>query len=207
MIKRIIFDIDGTIITGIDFYPAICKALQNYGINDMSKAEVFVNNIIEYNKTHSSYERKQYLSFFSDKLGVNLDDNFLSLFFAELKKAVPNDSKRIFDILSSLRDYELVILSNYFEESQRNRLKAMVINDFFTEYHGEKIIKPYSEAYLGAAGPHKPSECIIVGDDKELDIDIPKKMGFNTIWVHREGDISHINELSADLIKKIEKEC
>lgn len=45
-------------------------------------------------------------------------------------------------MLSSLGDYELVLLSNYFEESQRNRLTAMRINDYFSEYYGEKIIKP-----------------------------------------------------------------
>lgn len=108
-------------------------------------------------------------------------------------------------ILSNLNDYELVLLSNFFEASQRNRLKEMGINDFFIEYYGESIIKPYNEAYQNAAGVHKPSECIIIGDNKLLDIDIPKKLGFNTIYVHKKGDIKHIDDLSLSLIKKIEK--
>lgn len=37
MIKRLIFDIDNTIITGVDFKIYIEKALREYGINDLEK--------------------------------------------------------------------------------------------------------------------------------------------------------------------------
>ena len=101
----------------------------------------------------------------------------------------------------NLKDYELVLLSNYFEESQRNRLCAMGINDFFIEYYGEKIIKPNEEVYINAAGPYKPRECIIVGDDKLLDIDIPYYLGFNTIYVNEKGDIKNVEDITLKLIK------
>lgn len=48
MIKRIIFDIDGTLITGINFYPVVLRTLQRYGVNDVSKAQTFINNIKQY---------------------------------------------------------------------------------------------------------------------------------------------------------------
>lgn len=63
MIKRIIFDIDGTLITGIDFYQVISQALQNYGIDDSKKAQIFFDNIKEYEKQYSCYDKKLYLSF------------------------------------------------------------------------------------------------------------------------------------------------
>ena len=207
MIKRIIFDIDGTLITGINFYPVVLRTLQRYGINDVSKAQTFINNIKQYENTYGYYAKNEYLSFFSEKLGVHLDDAFLNYFFDELKTAVPPDNRRLYEILASLKGYELVLLSNYFEESQRNRLRTMGINDFFTEYHGEKRVKPHIEAYLSAAGPYKPSECLIIGDDKELDINIPSRLGFNTLYVHADGDIKHINDLSLEMIKRIEKQC
>ena len=81
-------------------------------------------------------------------------------------------------MLSSLGDYELVLLFNYFEESQRNRLTAMGINDYFSEYYGEKITKLNELSYRSSQGLYKPCECVIVGDDKKLDIDIPKTLGF-----------------------------
>ncbi len=51
-------------------------------------------------------------------------------------------------MLEGLKDYELVLLSNFFEESQRNRLVTMGVNDYFIEFYGEIIIKPSREVYL-----------------------------------------------------------
>lgn len=201
MIKRIIFDIDGTLITGVNFTQYVEKALIKYGINDPNKLKLFLLNIREYEQKYSSYNRDLYLKFFSDRLSCQLNCNFLQLFFEELKKAIPSNSEKIFQMLSNLKDYELVLLSNYFEESQRNRLCAMGINDFFIEYYGEKIIKPNEEVYINAAGPYKPRECIIVGDDKLLDIDIPYYLGFNTIYVNEKGDIKNVEDITLKLIK------
>ena len=128
---------------------------------------------------------------------------FLIFFFDELKKAVPSNSKRIAAMLYRLNEYQLVLLSNYFEESQRNRLSIMGINKFFTEYYGEKIIKPNKEAYISASGIYKPNECLIIGDDKKLDIDIPRELGFNTIFINETGDIKSVEEITPMLIKKI----
>ncbi len=52
----------------------------------------------------------------------------------------------------------------------------MGINNYFSEYYGEKIIKPNELAYMSAKGNHLPEECLIVGNDKKLDIDMPKSL-------------------------------
>lgn len=205
MIKRIIFDIDGTLITGIDFQFYIENALNKYGIHDFTKAKLFFLNIKEYEKKYHFYDRDLYLNFFSDKLSCPLNYDFLEIFFEELKKATPLYSNGIFEMLSELKEYELVLLSNYFEESQRNRLKVMGINEFFSEYYGEKMIKPNKEVYLSAAGSYKPCECLIVGDDKILDIDIPKKLGFQTLFINEFGDLKSVEEITPQLIKKLSK--
>ena len=77
MIKRIIFDIDGTLINSIDFYPVILQALRNYGVDSPNKAQLFLENIKSYEEKYSTYDKKLYLDFFSKKLGINLDNNFL----------------------------------------------------------------------------------------------------------------------------------
>lgn len=205
MIKRIIFDIDGTLITGINFSSYVENALNKYGIKDSTKTKMFLLNIKEYEKNYNLYDRDLYLKFLSEKLSCQLNYEFLDIFFEELKKAVPSNSYKIFETLYDLKDYELVLLSNYFEESQRNRLNAMGINEFFSEFYGEKIIKPNEEAYISSAGLCKPSECLIVGDDKTLDIDIPKKIGFNTLFVNAKGDIKSVEEITPKLIKKLGK--
>lgn len=48
MIKRIIFDIDGTLITGVDFSSYVANTLKKYGIEDLEKTKQFLLNIKEY---------------------------------------------------------------------------------------------------------------------------------------------------------------
>lgn len=203
MIKRIIFDIDGTLITGVNFKCAIMNALRKYGVNDLEKVNCFLVNIDEYENTYGFYDRDLYLDFFSEKLNIRLDYTFLNLFFNELKKLIPVDSSKIKTMLMNLSDYDLVLLSNYFEVSQRNRLRAMGINDFFNEYYGEKSVKPNLSSYKSAQGDYLPCECLIIGDNKKLDIDIPKSLGFKTIYVNNDGDIDSVEKLSVQLIKKL----
>ena len=203
MIKRIIFDIDGTLITGVNFSKYIENTLKRYGIEDLEKTKKFLVGIREYEKNHDCYERKQYLDFFSKHLGIKLEPRFLSIFFDELQAAIPENSTKIRAMLEDLKEYELVLLSNYFEESQRNRLRNMKINDYFTEYYGEKKIKPNREAYLSAKGKHKKEECLIVGDDPILDIEVPSTLGFHTLQVGRGKKINSVEEITKELIKKI----
>lgn len=202
MIKRIIFDIDGTLIKGVNFKQYVSNALKQYGIDDIEQTSKFIANIKTYEEKYSSYNRALYLAHFSNVLGVKLNSDFLEIFFNELKNAVPKDSSKVKDMLNSLNDYELVLLSNYFEESQRNRLTTMGINDYFTEYYGEKIIKPNTEAYNQAKGIYIPQECIIVGDDKMLDIEIPQSLGFKTIYVNETGNVKTVEEITPQLVKK-----
>ena len=78
----------------------------------------------------------------------------------------------------------------------------MGINDYFTEYYGEKIIKPNIEVYNQAKGIYIPQECIIVGDDKILDIEIPQSLGFKTIYVNETGNVKTVEEITPQLVKK-----
>lgn len=76
------------------------------------------------------------------------------------------------------------------------------INDFFYEYYGEQSIKPNLSSYRSAQGNYLSGECLMVGDNKKLDIDVPKSFGFKTIYVNGNGDIDSVDKLSVQLIKK-----
>ena len=203
MIKRIIFDIDGTLIRESNFRTFITEVFKNYGIEDIDKINLFIANISEYEHYYNCYDRNLYLKFFSNIIGIKLDYNFLKILFQEAKKSIPNNSILIRKMLSTLSEYELVLLSNYFEESQRNRLTAMGINDYFSEYYGEKIIKPNKQVYMESKRKNEPEECLIVGNDKQLDIDIPKSLGFKTLYVNDNGDIKSVEMVSPRLIKRL----
>ena len=73
-------------------------------------------------------------------------------------------------------------LINSIEFKKMNDLQKKYIMDLKDEY--EKLIKPNMDAYLNACGEHKPHECIMIGDDTELDILRAKQAGLNTIFVN-----------------------
>ena len=65
--------------------------------------------------------------------------------------AIPDDNQELIETIDQLsRKYELVLLSNYFEKSQRGRLEHIGIDKYFSEYYGEKICKPDRQAYIDA---------------------------------------------------------
>ncbi len=181
-IKRIIFDIDNTLICNVHFLEAIQKTLTDLSIYSDENVNHFLEAISNYEKKYKSYKKEDYIEFFSHSLHIPLDEKFLTLFFHYLKDTIPikcEVEKETLDYLS--QKYELVLLSNYFEESQRNRLKAMGINSYFSEYYGEQCIKPYKESYLMACKNHLPYECVLVGDHPILDSKVPKSLGIHTI--------------------------
>lgn len=152
MIKRLIFDIDGTLITGVSFDKAIKNSLLELGIFSEEKKQKFIYAISTYENNHSEYEQEQYLQYFSQVLGYKLDKDFLDTFFRNLGLyAIPDDNKKLIETVEKLSEkYELVLLSNYFEKSQRGRLKHIGIDKYFTEYYGEKICKPNRQAFIDA---------------------------------------------------------
>lgn len=216
MIKRLIFDIDGTLITGVSFDKAIKSTLEKVGVFSEENVQKCITAIGTYETVNGSYQREKYLRHFSDALGIELDEEFLYGFFGNLARfAVPEDSSELLKMLDNLsKKYELVLLSNYFEQSQRGRLERIGVNGYFSEYYGEKVCKPDRQVYLDAIGKHKPSECIMIGDNLDLDIIAAKKCGLNTIWINEKGilqnrvrtvSVRRVTEIDEKLINRIER--
>lgn len=216
MIKRLIFDIDGTLITGVSFDKAIKSTLEKVGAFSEENVQKCITAIGTYETVNGSYQREKYLRHFSDALGIELDEEFLYGFFGNLARfAVPEDSSELLKMLDNLsKKYELALLSNYFEQSQRGRLERIGVNGYFSEYYGEKVCKPDRQVYLDAIGKHKPYECIMIGDNLDLDIIAAKKCGLNTIWVNekrilqnrvRTASVRCVTEIDEKLINRIER--
>lgn len=171
MIKRLIFDIDNTLIMWKDNY-----------VNELDK----IINKFEYNITKEDidktiddmeykYDKLSKESLLNDlnRIGKgNFDNNFVDSilneqkFFAELD----NEVIEVLDYLS--KKYELVILSNYFREVQIERLqKAGILHYFIEIYCGDDVpLKPRKESFEKAIGNWKKEECMMIGDNLELDI-------------------------------------
>lgn len=215
MIKRLIFDVDGTLINGVNFIKPIEATLKRLNIYKESNVKSFLEAISTYEKSHNNYNKKDYIKHFENYLGTKLDDKFINIFFEELKKCVPQDTIKLKETIEVLASkYELVLLTNYFKESQLNRLNTMGIGHLFLECFGEQLIKPNNGIYLKACGSHQPCECVMIGDDLYLDIEKAKENGLNTIFVNSKNQkvdnldlciINNIEDISNELIESIAK--
>ena len=214
MIKRLIFDVDGTLITNVKFSGAITRTLSKIGSCSEENLRRFLQAITTYEKIYNNYNRDDYLRHFSQALQTQLSPVFIDIFFEELKSAVPTENEEIQQTISMLsKKYELVLLTNYFKESQLNRLNNMGIGSFFTECYGEELIKPNKEAYLMACGKNRPSECVMIGDSVDLDIIPAQKLHLKTIFVNSNQDkksnistisVRTVNQINNRLIEKLE---
>ena len=184
MIKRLIFDVDGTLICGSDYTSAIKEILFEFDIYSEDNVNRMFTAIRSYEQYYDHYSKEDYLKFLGMHLDIALDSDFIESFFEKLRYVIPKYNEELVQTISNLsKHYEMVLLTNYFEESQRNRLEEMHINSFFTECYGEKKIKPNKEGYLAACGNHLPSECVMIGDNLELDVIVPIELGMHAIWV------------------------
>lgn len=185
MIKRLIFDVDGTLIQGVDFILSVSKTLKKMGCYSEENVKLFFNGINTYEQLYDNYNLIDYTQHMENAINKKLPENFVQTFFDELKTCIPPRNELLIDTIHKLsQKYELVLLTNYFAQSQLNRLNNMGIGKYFSECYGEKIIKPNKQAYLSACGNIKPNECVMIGDDIYLDITRAKQEGLNTIFVN-----------------------
>ena len=185
MIKRLIFDVDGTLIQGVDFILSVSKTLKKMGCYSEENVKLFFNGINTYEQLYDNYNLIDYTQHMENAINKKLPENFVQTFFDELKTCIPPRNELLIDTIHKLsQKYELVLLTNYFAQSQLNRLNNMGIGKYFSECYGEKIIKPNKQAYLSACGNRKPNECVMIGDDIYLDITRAKQEGLNTIFVN-----------------------
>lgn len=98
------------------------------------------------------------------------------------------------EILQYLRDkgYVLHLLTNGFEKTQHNKLMYSGLKDFFTEIitsEGSNSLKPNKEIFEFAIEKccTKKEECIMIGDNVEVDIIGAMNAGIDQVYVNHLG--------------------
>ena len=181
MIKRIIFDIDYTLL--VPNYSHEVEFFKNYYMSDY-----FMNNIgkvlEEYENSHLRYEVYDFLNYLNKFSKSNLDKEFLYNWFCfntMLKKQDVSDSKELLEYCKN-KKIEIVALTNWFTEVQKKKLEKVGLSHYFDNiYGGDVYLKPHLESYLNAIGNNQPSDCIMVGDNLLVDVMVPSQLGINTI--------------------------
>lgn len=172
MIKRIIFDIDYTLLK--PNYDREYLFFKKYVSEDNHYFIYHMYEILkEYEDTHLKYELNTILNHLNRYCdGLELDEKFFNdwvNFSTELDK---QDTSVVDDVLSYLSNkYELVALSNWVRESSIKKLEKTDLLKYFTHvYGGDDYLKPNVESYTMAIGSYKPEECIMIGDNLNIDI-------------------------------------
>lgn len=124
MIKKLIFDLDNTLIIWKDEYSLELKyLLEEYKVDtDYKKVDKIIDDL-EYK--HDTISKEILLNDINNNLNLNLDISFIKKLEKRQSKLsfVNNDLIDVLDYLS--KKYELVILSNYFTNIQKIDLKML----------------------------------------------------------------------------------
>ena len=135
MIKKLIFDLDNTLIIWKDEYSLELKyLLEEYKVDtDYKKVDKIIDDL-EYK--HDTISEEILLNDINSSLNLNLDISFIKKLEKRQSKLsfIDDDLIDVLDYLS--KKYELVILSNYFTNIQKNRLKNAKIDKYFTKGFG-----------------------------------------------------------------------
>ena len=201
MIKKIIFDLDNTLIIWKDEYvQALKDTLRKYNINEDPD---YVNNLIDsYEEHYDKYDKENMLNYLNENIKEKINIDFMNDFLEKIGyMSEPNE-----DVINTLeylsKKYELVVLTNWFTEAQTNRLKTAKIDKYFKRiFGGEDCIKPEKQAFITAAGNTPLEQCIMIGDSYDIDIMGAYNTGIKPIFMnskHKENknNFQEIEKLS-----------
>ena len=198
MIKKIIFDLDNTLIEWKSEYGrAIRDALKDSNMDSSEDLVAKLGKAIdEYEIYYDTYDKEIMRVMFEKYTNLKIPNEFMDRWLYNLESCTPNEDKELEKTLKYLSSkYELVVLTNWFSNCQSKRLENLNVSKYFKEIIGTDKIKnkPNEKSYEYACNPYKYSECVMVGDNYEIDIEVPKKLGMKTIEIG--VDIKDVNEL------------
>lgn len=183
MLRRIIFDLDFTLIEWKKEYPLLLKdILEEHNLDIDYK---IIDDVIESQEVIYDHLSKEQLLFDINKntnieVPMSLLDEIL-----ERQKLLSDYDEKLIDLLKYLsKKYEIVVLTNYFKDTQQGRLEHAGLMSYIKEVYGGDTIKrfkPYPDGFIKAMGNHSANECLVIGDSVRCDINGAKEVGIPTI--------------------------
>ena len=188
MIKRVIFDIDNTLIPWKEeYYSEIKKVLKELNIDYTEKDyEKILEAFREYENVYYTFDKKLMLKYINDYTNKKYPEEFIYNVIEKWANCVPEKiDKNIIKLLEYLKSkYELVILTDWYKDQQIKRLEKVKILKYFSDIYSAENTrrKPFKEAFIQAIGDNKPSECVMIGDNFERDIKGALNAGLQAIY-------------------------
>ncbi len=201
MKKLIIFDLDDTLVQ-LDLEVIDCHDdflnLLNIDLKNkkevMSEMVVFFKNFnIHFKDKRVSLEETKELLFnmcpFIKRYQLSVDEVILSLFDATIGGTIEIKGAR--EILEYLKrkEYEMCILTNWFEYVQVGKLRRTDLHKYFKKVLcvDNRYLKPNSKALNEVLNDNKREDCIIIGNKHDEDVLLGYNNDIDTIWLNKEG--------------------
>lgn len=192
MIKRLIFDLDNTLIDWKNEYweTTLKNVFRDLNINESRELKnIVIQSVDNYESRNEYFNKQKMLDDINDNLEKKLPIEFIELCLKYLEKCVPQEAdKNLIETLEYLNNkYELVVLTNWFEYQQAKRLENLGILKYFKKVYAPENfkMKPNSESYIVAVENNKPIECAMIGDNINTDIDGAINVGINAIYYNK----------------------
>jgi len=191
MIKKIIFDLDNTLLfISAEWEQSYQKFIDKYNLSITPKElyscigtfEKNINNVIVTNKIMCEY--------INSRLPILLtEDMFIELL--DVYKNIPLlNTDIVYNVLEYLsHKYELIVYTNWFSKNQIDRLKTYSLDKFFSRIYGwdDLEIKPSKIGIEKIIGSNNINEYVFIGDNIEFDLEVPYNMGMATIFLNRKS--------------------
>ncbi len=184
--KVIIFDLDDTLIKWKDEYISFLKDVlleMNYHFSDELINKI--NWCIDDNeKHHDILSKEELLDYINTNCNINLPIEFINK-LVERHKECGYEAKELIDVIDYLsKKYDLYVITNYFTDTQKERLNRMGVLKYFKNVYGADInyIKPNKKAFNIILDKYNASDCISIGDSLNNDIIPALELGMNAIW-------------------------
>lgn len=194
-IKRIIFDLDNTLIDWKDEYSsAIAKTFEQLNMEySKQDVEAIDNAILIYESgIFLTYKKEDMQKTFEKELGHTLPKEFIEICLKNFEECVPEQIElNTIKTLEYLKEkYDLVVLTNWFKKGQVERLRKTNLLKFFTEVYAPEDfpMKPNKESFNIARGKFEIEECLMVGDDKKIDIEGALDAGMKAIYLNKRNN-------------------
>ena len=210
MIKRVIFDIDNTLIPWKEeYYNEVKKVLDDLNIKYTEKDyKEILKALSEYENEYYSFDRKLMKEYINKYTKKQYPEVFIYKVTEGWANCVPNEiDESIIKLLEYLKlKYELVILTDWYGDQQAERLEKLGFLKYFSNlYSAEKTKrKPFKEAFIQAIGTNKPEECIMIGDNLERDIKGALNAGLQAIYYNPNNKTGEEFNAISNLVELIE---
>lgn len=191
-IKRLIFDLDNTLILWKnDYTSALKKAMEYFNVN---YDYMSIDAIIESQETiHDTMDKQVFLDDINSSCGLNLTIDFIEMLLENQKELAEIDDIDLQQTIKYLSTkYEIVLLTNWYTDTQIGRLETAGIDKYFKEFYGGDMgyTKPHSDSFLRAIGQYKAEECIMIGDSDYFDIQGALALNMSVIQVDLKNKIN-----------------